>query len=97
VVALDKPPSKSAGAKAVATTGAIDNGDTWVDHIEGKEEEKVEHKKKEPVFTRGVELINLDDCKVPNMRLYCNSNDTYDDEAPNLGDMDVSEGATLCL
>jgi hypothetical protein len=62
-------PSQSTGAQEAASTTAIHNIDARVDH-EGKKKKKVEEKKKEPVFIRGVELINLDDCDVLNMRLH---------------------------
>jgi hypothetical protein len=52
----------------------------------------VEEKKKEPIFFKGVELVDLDDCDIPDMKLYCDSNDTDDDDSPNPEDMDVGDG-----
>jgi hypothetical protein len=97
VVALDRPPSESASAKVAITTGTIGNNDALVDHIEGKEEEKVEHKKKEPVFIKGVELIDLDDCEVLDMMLRCDNDHMDDDNVPNPRGVDVGDSATLCL
>jgi hypothetical protein len=63
-----------------------------VDIIKEKGKEKVEEKKKETVFFKGVELVDLDDCNVPDMRLQCDNDDTDDDDAPNPEDMDVGDG-----
>jgi hypothetical protein len=37
--------------------------------IDGKGKEKVEEKKKEPIFFMDVELVDLDDYNVPNKKL----------------------------
>ena len=66
MVVPDRPPSLNASAKAVASLGAIYNSDSWVDH-----KEKDEEKKKEPMFIRGVERVDPDDCKVFDMKLQC--------------------------
>jgi hypothetical protein len=97
VVAPYRPPFKSADTEVDTTIGAINNNDLQVDHVEGKGEEKVEYKNKELVFIGGMELVKLDDCKVPDMRLHYDSDDTDDNNAPNLEDVDVSSGAVLCL
>jgi hypothetical protein len=55
----------------------------------------VEKKKKEPVFIRGVELVDLDDYDVPNMKLHYDNNDTDDDYVPNPEGMDVGDGGAL--
>jgi hypothetical protein len=39
-----------------------------------------------------VEFVDLDDYKVPNKRLQCNSDDMDDDEAPNPEVVDVGDG-----
>ena len=64
-----------------------------MDVIDKKGKEKVEEKKKEPIFFKGVELVDLDDCDVLDIRLQCNSDDTDDNDAPNLEDMDVGDGS----
>jgi hypothetical protein len=67
-------------------------------HEKGKE--KVEEEKKEPVFFKGVELVDLDDCDVPDMRLQCDSDDTDDDNSPSPEGMDVGDGgasSSQCL
>ena len=51
----------------------------------------MEKKKKEPIFFKDIELVDLDDCDVPDMRLQCDSNDTDDNNAPNQEDMDVGD------
>jgi hypothetical protein len=71
-----------------------------MDIVKEKGKEKVEEKKKEAVFFKGVELVDLDDCDVPDMRLQCDSDDTDDDDAPNPEDMDVGDGgasSSQCL
>jgi hypothetical protein len=71
-----------------------------VDVVHEKGKEKVEEEKKEPVFFKGVELVDLDDCDVPNMRLQCDSDDTDDDDSPSPEGMDVGDGgasSSQCL
>jgi hypothetical protein len=60
--------------------------------IEGDDTSEGSKKKKEPLFVGGVELVDLDNCDVPDMRLQYESEDTDDDEAPNREDMDVDVG-----
>jgi hypothetical protein len=65
-----------------------------------EDKEKVEEKNKEPVFFMAVELVDLDDCDVPDMKLQCNSDDMDVDDAPNPEGMDVSDGgasSSQCL
>jgi hypothetical protein len=45
------------------------------------------------MFIHGVELVDLDDCDVPDRRLQCDSEDTDDEEVLNLEEMDVDDGA----
>jgi hypothetical protein len=62
--------------------------------------DKEEEKKKESVFFMGVELVNLDDCDVPDRKLQCDSDDTDDDDAPKPEGMDVGDGgasSSQCL
>jgi hypothetical protein len=71
-----------------------------VDVVDEKGKEKVEEKKKEPVFFKGVELVDLDDCDVRDLKLQCDSNDTTNDDSPNPEDMDVGDGgasSSQCL
>jgi hypothetical protein len=71
-----------------------------VDVVHKKGKEKVEEEKKVPVFFKGVELIDLDDCDVPDMRLQCDSDDTDDDDSPSPEGMDVGDGgasSSQCL
>ena len=95
LVACDKCSFESAVANATVAIAAIDDSNAWVDYVEGKREDKVEQKK-EPVFIKGVELINLDDCDGPGMRLHCNSNGTDDNDIPNLEGVDVKDSIALC-
>jgi hypothetical protein len=99
-VVPDKPPSPSAGAQPPSDVGAIQDDDTRVDFVDEKGKEKVEEKKKEPVFFKGVELVDLDDYDVPDMKLQCDNDDTDDDDAPNPEGMDVGDGgasSSQCL
>jgi hypothetical protein len=60
----------------------------------------VEEKKKEPVFFMGVELVDLDDCDVPDRKLQCDSNDMDDDDVPKPEGMDIDGGgasSSQCL
>ena len=71
-----------------------------MDIVDEKGKEKVEKKKKELVFFKGVELVDLNDCDVPDMKLQCDSNDMDDDGLPNLEDMDVDNNgasSSQCL
>jgi hypothetical protein len=71
-----------------------------VDVVHKKGKEKVEEEKKEPVFFKGVELVDLDDYDIPDMRLQCDSNDTDDDDSPSPEGMDVGDGgasSSQCL
>jgi hypothetical protein len=49
------------------------------------------------VFIHGVELVDLDDCDVPDGRLQCDNEDTDDEEAPNREEMDVDNDAPLSV
>jgi hypothetical protein len=96
----DKPPSPSSGAQPPSEAGAIHDDYARVDVVDEKGKEKVEEKKKEPVFFKGVELVDLDDCDVPDLKLQCDSDDTNDDNSPNPKDMDVGDGgasSSQCL
>jgi hypothetical protein len=85
-VVPDKPPSR-----------AFQDDEARVDIVDEKGKEKVEEKKKEPVFFKGVELVDLDDCDVPDMKLQCDSDDTDDDDISNLEGMDVGDGGASSL
>jgi hypothetical protein len=54
-------------------------------------------KKKEPVFIHGVELVDLDECNVPDRRMQCDNKDTNNKKAPNREEMDVDDGAPLSM
>ena len=57
----------------------------------------MEEKKKEPTFIRGVELVDLDDHNVLDMKLHCNSNGTDDDNALKSEGMDVDNSGASSL
>ena len=57
----------------------------------------MEEKKKEPILFKDVELVDLDDYNVPDMRLQCDSNDTDDNDIPSPEDMDVGNGGASSL
>jgi hypothetical protein len=88
----DRPPSLSAGVQATSDAGSIQDDDVGVDVVDGKGKEKMEEKKKEPIFIKDVKLIDLDDCNIPDMKLHCDSDDTDDDNAPKPEGMDVGDG-----
>jgi hypothetical protein len=54
----------------------------------------VEEKTK--VFIRGIELVDLDDCNVPNRKLQCDNPDSDDDKGPNAGGIGVHDGPGSC-
>ena len=95
-VVLDNPLSPSDGAQLPPDARAFQDDDARVDVDDKKSKEKVE-KRKEPVFFKGVPLVDLDDCNVFDNRLHCNSNDSDDNDAPNLEYMDVGNGSASSL
>jgi hypothetical protein len=54
----DKPSSLSSGAQPPSEAGAIQDDYARLDVVDEKGKEKVEEKKKEPVFFKGVELVD---------------------------------------
>jgi hypothetical protein len=82
-----------------AGLGVVDDIEPRVHDGENKGDDTSEgsKKKKEAVFLGGVELVDLDDCDVPDRRLQCDSEDTNDDKAPNREDMDVDVSAPSCV
>ena len=71
-----------------------------MDVIDKKSKETVEEKKKEPIFFKDVELVDLDDCNILDNKLHCDCNDMDDDDAPNPEDMDVVDScasSSQCL
>ena len=68
-----------------------------MDVVDKKGKEKVEEKKKDPIFFEGVELVDLDDYGIPDIRLQCDSKDTDDNNAPNLEHMDINDGSASSL
>jgi hypothetical protein len=94
-VVPDNPPSPRSGAQPPSEAGAIQDDDARVDVVHKKGKEKVEEEKKEPVFFKGVELVDLDDYDIPDMRLQCDSNDTDDDDSPSPEGMDVGDGGRI--
>jgi hypothetical protein len=78
-----------------AGLGAVNDSDAGVHDVEkqGDDTSEGSKKKKEPVFIYRVELVDLDDCDVPDRRLQCDSEDTDEEEAPNWEEMDVDDGA----
>jgi hypothetical protein len=97
VVVLDRPSSDGSGVHAHAASAANADSEAAPDHVIDKGKEKVEEKKKELVFIGGVELVDLDDCEVPDKRLECDSDDKNDNDISNAEGMDVSNGVVSCL
>ena len=52
-----------------------------MDVSDKKDKVKVEEKKKEIVFFKGVPHVDLDDCDISNNRLHCDSDDSDDNDA----------------
>ena len=99
-VVPDKPPSLSVGAQPPSNARAIQDDDIRVDIGDKKGKEKVEEKRKEPIFFKGIPLVDLDDCDVSDNRLHCNNDDLDDDDAPNLEYMDADDdgvSSSQCL
>ena len=96
-VVPDKPPSLSVGAQPPLDAGTIHVNDARVDVGDKKGKEKVEEKRKELVFFKGVLLVDLDDYDVSNNRLHCDSDDLDDDDIPKLEGMDISDGNASSL
>jgi hypothetical protein len=92
-VVPDRPPSPSVGAQSVSDAHPIQDNDTRVDAVDRMGKDKEEEKKKELVFFMGVELVDLDDCDVPDRKLQCDNDDTDDDDALKLEGMDVGDGS----
>jgi hypothetical protein len=92
-VAALRPSSGTAGG-----LGAVNDTDARVHDAEEKEDDTSEgsKKRKEPVFLGGVELVDLDDCDVPDRRLQCDSKDTNNEDVPNREGMDANVGAPSC-
>ena len=82
-VVPDQSPSPSAGAQPSSDAGAIQDNDARVDVGDKKGKEKVEEKENEPIFYKGVPLVDLDDCKISDNKLHCDNNDSDDDDAPD--------------
>jgi hypothetical protein len=66
------------------------------ERVTDKGKEKVDEKIKEPMFIRGIELVDLDDCDVTDRKLQCDSTDSDDDESPNTNGVGVRDGPGSC-
>jgi hypothetical protein len=86
-------------AVTAAGLGTINNTEAHVydEEKEGDDTSEGSKKKKEPVFLGGAELVDLDDCNVPDRRLQCDNKDIDNEEAPNWEEMDVDVGAPSCV
>jgi hypothetical protein len=99
-VVLDRSPSPSVDAQLASDAHPIQDNDAGVDAVDEMAKDKEEEKKKELVFFMGVELVDLDDCDVPDRKLQCDSNDTDDNDASKPEGMDVGDGgasSSQCL
>jgi hypothetical protein len=82
--------------RAVAASNPVADKEHVAERVMDKGKEKVDEKTKEPVFIGGVELVDLDDCDVPDRKLQCDSIDSDDDEGPNAGGIGVHDGPGSC-
>ena len=67
------------------------------EHIMDKEKEKIDEKMKEPVFIRGIPLVDLNDYDVSDNKLLYDSSDPDDNDNPNADDIGVWDGLGSCL
>ena len=81
--------------------GAASNPIASKEHIRervtDKGKKKVDEKMKEPVFIRGILLVDLDDCDVTDNKLLCDSSDLNDDVSLNADSVRIHNGPRLCL
>ena len=96
-VVLDKPPSLRTSTQPPSNSRTTQDDDVRQDVSDKKSKAKMEEKKKEPVFFKGVPLIDQDDCDVFDKRLHCNNDDSNDDDTPKLEDMDIGDGGAFSL
>jgi hypothetical protein len=92
----ERESSQGIAKRAVATLNPAANSGAVAEYVTDKGKEKMEEKKKEPVFIGGVELVDLDDCDVFDKKLQCDNIDSDDDEGPNADDIGVRDGPRSC-
>jgi hypothetical protein len=93
-----RPSFDVASALTAGGLGIVNDIDAGVHNVEEKGDDTSEgsKKKKEPVFLGGVELVDLDDCDVPDRRLQCDIEDSDDEDVPNREEMDADVRAPSC-
>jgi hypothetical protein len=96
VLMPEKESSQGTAERVVAASNPAADSRTIAERITDKGKEKMEEKKNEPVFIGGIELVNLDDCDVPDRKLQCNNTDSDDDEGPNADGIGVRDGPGSC-
>jgi hypothetical protein len=65
VLALERESSQGTAERAVAASNPTADSGAVAERVTDKGKEKMEEKKKEPVFIGGIELVDLENCKVP--------------------------------
>jgi hypothetical protein len=96
VLASERESSQGIAERAIAASNPDANSEAVPERITDKWKEKMEEKKKEPVFIGGVELVDLDDCDVPDRKLQCDSTDSDNNEGPNADGIGVRNGPGSC-
>jgi hypothetical protein len=96
VFAHERESSHDSAECGIAASYPISSTEPAAKRVTDKGKEKVNEKMKEPVFIRGVELVDLDDCDVTYRKLQCDNTDLDDDESPNADGVGVRDGPGLC-
>jgi hypothetical protein len=96
VLAPERESSQGTAERAIAALNPAAESGAVAERVTDKGKEKMEEKKKEPVFIGGIELVDLDDCDVPDRKLQCDSTNSNDDEGPNADGIGVCDGPGSC-
>jgi hypothetical protein len=96
ILAPERESSLATDECTVAASNPDADNEAVLECVMDKGKQKVEEKKKEPMFIRGVELVGLDDCDVLDRKLQCDSDDLDDDEDPNTNGIRVRDGPGSC-
>jgi hypothetical protein len=96
ILTPERESSQVTADRAVVASNPDANSEAISERVKDKGKQKGEEKTKDPVFIRGVELINLDDCDVLDRKLQCDSTNLDDDEGPNAGGIGVHDGPGSC-
>jgi hypothetical protein len=96
VLAPERESSQGSAERAVVASNLAADSGAVAERVTDKEKEKIEEKKKEPVFIGGVELVDLDNCDVPDRKLQYDNTNSDDDEGPHADGIGVRDGSGSC-